>query len=148
MFINLNKIHKKVHIIGHVDPMGCFEDWSKNYYQIVNRYESTITGQFFGHTHYDQFEMFYDLQNLTRAVSVAYIAGSITTFNQGNPNYRIYTVDGVYANSSYQVLDHDSYFMNLTEANLNMKEPNWKKEYSAKVGLFRFNLMLCWFVLI
>ena len=130
-------IGEKVHIIGHVDPMGCFEAWSRNYYEIVNRYEATITGQFFGHTHYDQFEMFYDLQNLTIAVGVAYIAGSITAFSQGNPNYRIYSVDGMRQQSTFQILDHETYFMNLTEANLTLK-PVWEKEYSAKVG-FNFD---------
>ncbi len=124
--------HEKVHIIGHVDPMGCFESWSKSYYAIVNRYEATIAGQFFGHTHYDQFEMFYDLANQTRPVGVAYIAGSITSFSHDNPNYRIYSVDGVYPASSFEVLDHETYYMNLTEANLSMK-PVWRREYSAKV---------------
>jgi sphingomyelin phosphodiesterase len=118
--------------------MGCFDAWSKNYYQIINRYESTIVGQFFGHTHYDQFEMFYDLNNLKRAVGVAYIAGSITTFSHGNPNYRIYNVDGIYNNSSFQVLDHENYFMNLTDANINMKT-TWQREYSAKVYLLNNN---------
>ena len=123
---------EKVHIIGHVDPMGCFESWSKSYYEIVNRYESTITGQFFGHTHFDQFEMFYDLQNLTRPVGIAYVTGSITTFNYDNPNYRIYSVDGDYKDSTWHVLDHENYFMNLTEANIS-NEPKWELEYTAKV---------------
>lgn len=78
--------------------------------------------------------MFYDLNNLTRAVGVAYISGSVTTYSYLNPSYRIYTVDGNYPQSSYQVLDHETYFMNLTEANL-LGKPDWKKEYSAKVFL-------------
>lgn len=49
------------------------------------RYESTITGQFFGHTHFDEFQLFYDEETLTRAVSVAYIAPSVTTFINLNP---------------------------------------------------------------
>ena len=43
------------------------------YYKIVNRYESTITAQIFGHSHYDELNLFYDLQNLTRPVSVSYL---------------------------------------------------------------------------
>jgi len=39
---------EKVHIIGHIHPSSCLESFSKAYYNIVNRYESTITGQFFG----------------------------------------------------------------------------------------------------
>lgn len=34
--------------------------WSRNYYQIVERYEGTIKAQFFGHTHADEFAVFYD----------------------------------------------------------------------------------------
>ena len=31
------------------------------------RYESTIVNQFFGHSHTDHFEVFFDLENKTRA---------------------------------------------------------------------------------
>jgi sphingomyelin phosphodiesterase len=51
----------KVHIIGHV-PSGhsdCIPTWGDQFYQIVNRYEYTITGLFYGHRHTDSFEMFY-----------------------------------------------------------------------------------------
>lgn len=35
-----------------------------------------------------------------------------------------------------QVLDHETYVMNLTEANLSSKkQPQWKLEYRAKVRL-------------
>ena len=53
--------HERVHIIGHIPPGAddCLRVWSKNYNQIINRYAATITGQFFGHTHTSEFEMFY-----------------------------------------------------------------------------------------
>ena len=60
----------------------------------VCRYESTIVSQFFGHTHYDEFELFYDTENLGRAVSIAYIGPSVTPYADLNPGYRIYYVDG------------------------------------------------------
>ena len=126
-------IGEKVHIIGHIHPSGCLDSWSKNYYRIINRYESTIVGQFFGHSHSDEFEIFYDLEDKKRAVSVLYIVGSVTTYSYLNPAYRFYDIDGVYPNSSFQVLDHETHFMNLTEANLSLK-PNWQVEYSAKVS--------------
>lgn len=91
--------------------------WSRNYYKIIARYEHTITGQFFGHTHFDEFEVFYDpadlckskitihfnyskvdlfayLVNLARAVSVAYVGPSVSPYYDLNPGYRIYYVDG------------------------------------------------------
>lgn len=52
---------------------------------ILFRYESTITGQFFGHTHKDEFEMFYDETDKTRPLGVAFIAPSVTTYINLNP---------------------------------------------------------------
>lgn len=49
------------------------------------RYESTITGQFFGHTHKDEFEMFYDEIDKTRPLGVAFVAPSVTTYVDLNP---------------------------------------------------------------
>lgn len=58
------------------------------------RYESTITAQFFGHTHYDEYELFYDTQDLGRANNIAFIGPSVTPYYDLNPGYRIYYVDG------------------------------------------------------
>lgn len=125
---------EKVHIIGHIPPgnSDCLRVWSDNYYNIINRYESTVIAQFFGHTHMDEYEVFYDSDDHSsrRATSIAYIGPSITTYDGVNPSYRIYTVDGNRANSTRMVLDHETYYMNLTEANLN-NNPQWKFEYSA-----------------
>lgn len=125
---------EKVHIIGHIPPgePDCLGVWSKNYNKIINRYENTVTAQFFGHTHSDEFEIFYDKSGpKPRATSIAYIGPSVTTYDGFNPGYRIYTLDGNYPESSKYVLDHETYFTNLTEANLKRKI-NWELEYSAK----------------
>lgn len=106
--------------------------WSYNYYRIVNRYESTISGQFFGHTHFDEMEIFYDQNDPTRPTNIAYITESVTTEPTLFPGYRVYTVDGGYTDASYYVTDHDNYILNITDANLTNK-PKWTKEYSAKV---------------
>lgn len=63
-------------------------------FSLVCRYEATITAQFFGHTHFDEFELFYDPKDLGRAVGVSYICPSVTPFTNLNPGYRIYYVDG------------------------------------------------------
>uniref|UniRef100_A0A8C2PLW0 Sphingomyelin phosphodiesterase n=1 Tax=Cyprinus carpio TaxID=7962 RepID=A0A8C2PLW0_CYPCA len=126
---------EKVHIIGHIPPGLCLSNWSWNYYHIVNRYESTITGQFFGHTHVDEFQMFYDEDTLTRPLSVAFIAPSVTTYVNLNPGYRVYYVDGNYPGSSWMVLDHETFILNLTLANnLPSKpdpNPSWTLLYRA-----------------
>lgn len=125
---------EKVHIIGHIPPgvPDCLAVWSYNYNKIINRYESTVTAQFFGHTHKDEFEVFYDKSGVNpRATNIAYIGPSVTTYDGVNPGYRIYTVDGNYPESSRVVLDHESYYLNLTKANL-LGKTEWEFEYSAK----------------
>lgn len=64
------------------------------------RYESTITAQFFGHTHYDEFQLFYDTTDLGRALGVAYVGPSVSPYIDLNPGYRIYYVDGDHAKST------------------------------------------------
>ncbi|XP_022243798.1 sphingomyelin phosphodiesterase-like [Limulus polyphemus] len=124
---------EKVHIIGHIPPGSgnCIQVWSHNYYRIINRFENTVVAQFFGHTHNDEFEVFYDEKTLDRPTNIAYIGPSVTTYGGGNPAYRIYTVDGNYPRSSRAVLDHETYYLNITEVNLTDR-PMWEKMYSAK----------------
>ncbi|KAI1903453.1 hypothetical protein AGOR_G00027350 [Albula goreensis] len=121
---------EKVHIIGHIPPGLCLKSWSWNYYHIINRYESTVTGQFFGHTHVDEFQMFYDEETLTRPLGVAFIAPSVTTYINLNPGYRVYYVDGQYPGSSHLVLDHETYILNLTQANNHSRSPDPNPKWS------------------
>ncbi|XP_019379299.1 PREDICTED: sphingomyelin phosphodiesterase [Gavialis gangeticus] len=125
---------EKVHIIGHIPPAHCMRSWSWNYYSIVNRFESTIVAQFFGHTHVDEFEMFYDEETLSRPVSVAFVAPSVTTYINLNPGYRVYQLDGNYPESSHRVLDHETFILNLTEANAAGPgaTPHWHRLYRAR----------------
>lgn len=122
---------EKVHIIGHIHPVNCLLSWSTNYYKIVNRYESIIMAQIFGHSHKDEFHLFYDLNNNTRATNVAYLGPSVTTASFLNPGYRVYVADGIYDNSSYQIIDYKTVILNLTEANLH-NSLEWKLEYWAR----------------
>ncbi|CAB3240613.1 unnamed protein product [Arctia plantaginis] len=124
---------EKVHIIGHIPPghSDCLKVWSRNYYAIVNRYESTITAQFFGHTHFDEFEVFYDPHDIGRATSIAYVGPSVSPYYDLNLGYRIYYVDGDHEATTRQVVDHETWIMNLKEANL-FGYPIWYKLYSAR----------------
>ncbi|XP_026518436.2 sphingomyelin phosphodiesterase, partial [Terrapene carolina triunguis] len=97
-----------------------------------DRFEGTIAAQFFGHTHVDEFEMFYDEETLSRPVSVAFVAPSVTTYINLNPGYRVYQLDGDYPGSSHMVLDHETFILNLTEANAPGAEPRWQRLYRAR----------------
>ncbi|XP_026320285.1 sphingomyelin phosphodiesterase isoform X2 [Hyposmocoma kahamanoa] len=124
---------EKVHIIGHIPPghSDCLKVWSRNYYAIINRYEATITAQFFGHTHFDEFEIFYDPNDLGRATSIAYVGPSVSPYYDLNLGYRIYYVDGDHEATTRLVVDHETWIMNLKEANL-FGYPIWYKLYSAR----------------
>ena len=122
---------EKVHIIGHIPPGDTIQWWRTNYIKIINRYESTIVGQFFGHTHHDSFSVFYDINNSTRPFSVVNIGGSVTTYQGINMGFHIYTVDGDYPGTTNALLNAEGYYMNLTDANLSNK-PKWLNEYDAK----------------
>lgn len=124
---------EKVHVIGHIPPghSDCLKVWSRNYYHIINRYESTITAQFFGHTHFDEFELFYDRNDLSRVTNIAYVGPSVTPYYDLNPGYRIYYVDGDHKSTTRAVVDHETWVMNLKEANL-YNYPIWYQLYSTR----------------
>jgi sphingomyelin phosphodiesterase len=89
--------------MSHIPPgnYDCWAVFSREYTKIVNRYESTITAQFFGHTHADEFKVFYDLQDPTRPTNVAFMGPSLTTYTKKNPGYRVYTIDGERKDSTW-----------------------------------------------
>lgn len=121
----------KVHILSHHPPTSTNRAFAMNFYRLINRYESTVVGHFNGHSHKDQFHVFYDLHNKTRPVGVSYDGGSVTPNEYTNPAYRIYTIDGNYTGSSFEVLDFTHYNLDLLTAN-NGGPATWKSEYSAK----------------
>ncbi|CAF0859159.1 unnamed protein product [Adineta ricciae] len=130
---------EKVHIIGHIPPKACLASFSWNFHKIVNRYENTISGQFYGHTHNDEFFINYDELDPKRPVSMGYITPSLTTFSNLNPGYRVYKIDGYYPDSSYWVLDHRTVIMNLTATNL-YNRTIFVDEYDARYAYQMDNL--------
>ncbi|CAG7722469.1 unnamed protein product [Allacma fusca] len=129
------KLGQKVHILGHIPPSlsECWHVWSKNYYNIITRYHLTVTGQFFGHTHFDEFALYYHPTNKSEATNGVFLGASLTPHTNLNPGYKIYSVDGARGEeSTYKIIDHETWIFNLTEANLNPKKPpQWFKLYKA-----------------
>lgn len=62
------KILHSIQLAGHIPPgdSDCLKVWSENFYKIIDRYEQTITAQFYGHTHTDEFEVFYDAETYSK----------------------------------------------------------------------------------
>ncbi|CAM0138790.1 unnamed protein product [Umbelopsis sp. WA50703] len=125
---------KRVWITGHIAPGDntCLHDYSNYYYQIVERYAPhVIAGQFFGHTHRDELEIFYknDEKTASNAISTAYLAPAITPFSKMNPGFRVYKVDA----ETFEVIDSLTYIADLDNVNEWGDEgPNWHLEYSAR----------------
>ncbi|XP_046674726.1 sphingomyelin phosphodiesterase-like [Homalodisca vitripennis] len=84
---------EKVHILMHGPSVetDTLQVWNREYNRIIERFQSTIVGQFLGHTHRDQFYVYYSPRT-NKPVSVAWNGGSVTPFTNVNPNYRIYTI--------------------------------------------------------
>ncbi|XP_071532616.1 sphingomyelin phosphodiesterase-like isoform X2 [Panulirus ornatus] len=124
---------EKVYLISHHHPghEDCTNTWSHQYNRIVLRYESTIAGLFYGHTHKDHFLMFYDPDDANRAYHVGYVAQSQTPYHKLNPGYKLYTVDGHYEGSSYRVLDNENWVMDLDEVNAS-DDPRFFLLYRSK----------------
>lgn len=129
--LEAEKANEYVHILNHI-PSGegsCFNTWSREYRRIIDRFHNTISGIFVGHTHFDEFNVYYSKTNPSHAINVAWNGGSLTPFSFVNPNYRVYHVES----QSFQVVDHDTWIYNLTLANINAEDnPVWYKEYSFK----------------
>ncbi|XP_055710731.1 sphingomyelin phosphodiesterase-like [Phlebotomus papatasi] len=120
--------NEKVHIIGHIPSGGgsCHRVYSREYARIVERFWNTISGQFMGHTHADQFTVFYAQSNPSQAVNVQWNAGSTTAFSDVNPNYKLYMADP----QTFQINGQETWIYNLTQANLTPQlYPNWFMEY-------------------
>jgi sphingomyelin phosphodiesterase len=86
---------EKVHVLAHI-PSGhsaCFKIWAREYRRIIDRFWNTIIAQFHGHTHNDEFNVFYSLGTPSFAINQAWNAGSSTAYSNVNPNYHVLTVD-------------------------------------------------------
>ncbi|XP_049870349.1 sphingomyelin phosphodiesterase-like [Pectinophora gossypiella] len=119
----------KVHILAHIPPgvSDLTAQWTREYNRIVNRFSSTITAEFNGHTHSDEFKIFYDAEG--SPINVAWGAGSVTAFTNYNLNYKIAT----FSPETLLPLSITNYVYNLTEANLTPnRRPHWFQLYDMK----------------
>ncbi len=80
--------------MSHIPPgnRDCWTVFSREFNKIINRFESTVAAQFYGHTHSEEYKLFYD-ETDGRPVNVAFVGGSLTTYTGLNPGFRVYTVD-------------------------------------------------------
>ncbi|XP_054154575.1 sphingomyelin phosphodiesterase-like [Oppia nitens] len=129
------RVGDRVHLVGHIPPDNaqCTQSWLYNFMAIVERYTETITGQFYGHTHYDEFRVYYANGNSSRPTGAAFIGPSVSPYVHSkhlmiNPAYRV-----IKCMDNGTITDMDTYNMNLIEANRNADDtttPDWPFRYS------------------
>ncbi|KIJ54050.1 hypothetical protein M422DRAFT_73723 [Sphaerobolus stellatus SS14] len=109
----------RVWIIGHVlsgwDGTNPLENPTNLFYQIVDRFSPhVIANIFFGHTHEDQFSIFYSNNatniNAANAQTVAWIAPSITPLTNLNSGFRVYEVDS----STFNIIDASTWVSDVS----------------------------------
>ncbi|EJD50481.1 putative acid sphingomyelinase [Auricularia subglabra TFB-10046 SS5] len=118
-------------IIGHVSSgvSDFLHDQSNYFNQIVNRYKATIAGQFFGHTHVDQFEIAYSnfkAQTAEHAIAVNILAPSLAP-TSGNPAFKVYDIDP----DTYELLDARVFIANISSPSYQTL-PKFEQYYSAR----------------
>lgn len=131
---------ERVWIVGHVltgwDGTNPLPNPTNLFYQIVDHYSPrTIAHIFFGHTHEDQFNVFFGNNATERttkhAKAVSFMAPSVTPGTNVNPALRLYTVDP----ETYEVMDYDQYYTQVPDFRGVLETghgPEWKLLYSAR----------------
>ena len=140
--------NQRAWIIGHVlsgyDGTNALQPASSLFYSIVARFSpATVAGVFFGHTHEDQIQIFYDyaasslkpgtqIRNTTdvdyaKPLTVGYIGPSITPLTGNNAGYQVYQVDA----KTFSITGVQTYFANVSES-LTWTTPEWQFEYDVR----------------
>ena len=91
----LNKIlenKSNVFLLAHISPTStsCSETYSMLYRAIITRHSSKIKGQFYGHTHVDQFVVNTDPRDNSTVTSYGLLAGSFSPLGTNQPRMRVY----------------------------------------------------------
>eukprot|EP01102_Stenamoeba_stenopodia_P022256 TRINITY_DN9203_c0_g1_i1.p1 TRINITY_DN9203_c0_g1~~TRINITY_DN9203_c0_g1_i1.p1 ORF type:complete len:593 (+),score=86.69 TRINITY_DN9203_c0_g1_i1:1782-3560(+) len=131
----------KVIIIGHAPTQSWSDTYSWPFNALVSEYSDVIIDQFYGHHHISSVQVHFNNESLStsspQAVSTAYVVGSVTTFTQLNPGFRVYSYNREITNETFPLaLDFDQYWADLVQTNKD-NATDWGIHYSA---LAEYNL--------
>jgi hypothetical protein len=131
---------ERVWILGHVltgwDGTNPLPNPTDMFYQIVDRYSPhVIANTFWGHTHEDQFMIYYanngTVQNSSTAQTVGWIGPSLTPLTNLNSGFRMYEVD----TGNFEIYESYTWFANVSSfsmLNASASGPVFQYEYSAR----------------
>ncbi|KAJ4357130.1 uncharacterized protein N0V89_001705 [Didymosphaeria variabile] len=127
-----------VWIVGHVlsgwDGTNPLPNPTNLFYQIVERYSPhVIANVFFGHTHEDQFMIYYanngTNQSAGNALTTGWIGPSVTPLTNLNSGFRLYEVD----TGDFNIYEAYTYYSNVsTFPSLDSTGPTYEYEYSTR----------------
>ena len=137
------------HVLSGYDGEAALPNPTALFYSIVRRFSPhTIAAIFFGHTHMDQVQLFYDflpeslsesglrntsMLNYSAPIQTGYIGPSITPLTGLNSGYRLYTIDA----KTFLVLDYKTYFANISDS-LSWHRPVWQHLYSTREAYTKY----------
>jgi hypothetical protein len=132
---------ERVWILGHVltgwDGSNPIPNPTDLFYQIVERYSPhVIANIFFGHTHEDEFMIYYANNGTTPSASTALATGwigpSVTPLTNLNSGFRMYEVDTV----SFEIMEAYTFYSDVDSfpsiAETTSAGPVWKFEYRTR----------------
>src|SRR6266478_5930233 len=129
---------ERVWIIGHVlsgwDGSNPLPDQTNLFYQIVDRYSPhVIANVFFGHTHEDQFMIYYanngTVQSADTALTTGWIMPSVTPLTNLNSAFRMYEVD----TGDFNIYEAYTFFSNVSSyPSLEETGATYSFEYSTR----------------
>ncbi|CAL5866360.1 uncharacterized protein PFLUO_LOCUS568 [Penicillium psychrofluorescens] len=131
---------ERVWLIGHVlsgwDGTNPLPNPTNLFYQIVDRYSPhVIANIFFGHTHEDQFMIYYahngTLQTADTALSTAWVMPSVTPLTNLNSGFRMYEVD----TGDFNIYEAYTFTANVSDfprLDLEHTGPTFGIEYSTR----------------
>ena len=81
--------------MGHIalSSGSCAETYQLIFRTVLNKYKHKILGQFYGHTHSDEFIVNTNPKNPEELTSFSLLAGSFSPFGTGTSRFRIYDLD-------------------------------------------------------
>src|SRR4051794_33131787 len=84
---------EKVIVIGHAISSDWSADFGWRFAALVDKYQSTIVNQFYGHSHTTHFQVWYDNVTATNPINVGFIGGSVTPYTSLSPGFMMYFYD-------------------------------------------------------
>jgi sphingomyelin phosphodiesterase len=115
--LECERFGQKAWIMAHVpsQEMGAVPWATEVFRQVIRRFSPhVIAANFFGHTHADQFNVFYEQTNVwteESAISVGWIIQSVTPVDKYNPAWRYYEVD----TKTFEIMNSKNYYSPLNE---------------------------------